>query len=436
MMWPFKREKRSMPNQGPITQIPGFWPDYSGGPMAMGHVSVSRALALVPVFAAIRTIADLVSSLTPVLYYRSAPGAIPQRQPTPSLFANPSIHGTTCDWLFRGTASMASSGDAIGLITDRDYYGYPKMIEWLSPEQVATQDGKLYGPGSFMNPLWWWYGRPIDPRDLVHIPWFTMPYRVRGLSPIGAFQLTCNMGLGAQEYAANWFTSRGVPPGTFKNSERTFDEVDADLLTNRLVSRIQSGKPLVYGRDWSYEPIAIKPHEAQFVETMQLTATQVATIYGIPVEDLGGSTGNPLTYSTVEMNNIKLLTRTLRPWLVRWEQSLTRCFPRGYYVKFDTNEMLRLDAKTQAEIDALSLGFNPPGWMDVNEIRANRDLPPMKTPAPQPKQPVTPQPPVDDGGESGSFTRDRVNGKASDHATISNANQHLSSLKTSGTKGN
>lgn len=424
--------------QRALTAIEGYWPDISDGPSALGNVTVSRAMALVPVFAAIRLIADLVAALPPVLYYKNPKddNSIPVRQPTPSLFRSPSLHGTLFDWLHRGTASMASHGDAVGLITARDYYGYPTMIEWMNPEQVATQDGKLYGPGSFMQPLWWWYGRPIDPKDIIHVPWFTMPWRVRGMSPIGAYQLSCNVGIGAMEYGANWFGNGGVPPGTFQNKERTFDQSDADKITARLVARMQSRKPLVYGKDWEYNPIAIKPHEALFVETMQLTATQVANIYGIPPERIGGTTGGSLTYNTVELNSIDLLTYTARPWLVRWEQALTNCFPSGYYVKFDPSEMLRLDAETRARVDQISLGYMPPGWKEVDEVRASYDLPPStklnKVEAAKTAPPAAKQPELPPSNGQPTTMRDRVNG----NGKSSNNNQVLSGAKPRAVKGN
>lgn len=367
-----------------ISFIDGYWPDSSEPSNQYGHVSVSRALSLVPVFGAARLIGDTISSLTPVLYTRDKRG-IPQRQPTPSLFNNPSVHGTLPDWLHRGVVSQALQGDAIGLITRRDFYGFPTMVEWLNPEQVATQDGKLEGPGSFINPVWWWWGRPLNPQNLLHIPWFTMPWRVRGLSPIGAYQLTTNVGIGAEEYAANWYANGGVPPGTFQNTERTFEEKDADQITSRLVARLQARKPLVYGKDWTYNPIAIKPNEALFVETMRLTATQIAVIYGLPPEKIGGSTGSNLTYTTTEMNTLDYLMFSIRPWLVKWEYALSNCFPRGYYVRFQTSEMLRLDAETQAKVDQMSLGSNTtPGWRQVDEVRADHDWGPM------PKAPAVP----------------------------------------------
>lgn len=297
-----------------LDEIEGYWPDASES----GRVaSVSRALSVVPVLGAARLLADLVASLTPVLYTTDERG-IPVRQPTPSLFAQPSIHGTLYDWLFRAVFSMAIQGDAIGLVTTRDYYGFPTMIEWLNPEQVATQDGKLYGPGSYMKPMWWWWGRPVDPRNLIHIPWFTLPWRVRGLSPIGAYQLTTDINISAREYSANWFGQGGVPPGILKNQFKTFDFEEGERLANRFVARLRTRKPIVHGSDWDYTPIAIKPHEAEFINTLRLTATDIAVIYGLPPEKLGGTTGNSLTYCADTETEIL----TQRGWL-RYNQVTT-----------------------------------------------------------------------------------------------------------------
>lgn len=363
----FKREEKRAFYEWP-------WTGSSGGPsLGTTSINVDRALSLVPVFGAARLLADTVSSLTPCLYTKGKDG-IARQLPTPSLFTQPSIHGTLRDWLHRGTTSMALQGDAIGLITARDYYGYPTMIEWLHPERVATQDGALSGLGSYMDPIWWWQGRRIDPNDIVHIPWFCMPWKVRGLSPIGAFRLTANVGLGAEEYAAQWFNNGGVPPGVVRNTQQTMTAEDADVITAKITARLRDRKPLVIGNDWEYTPIQIKPHEAEFIETMRLTATQIAVIYGIPPEKIGGSTGNTLTYSTTEMNTLDFLVFSARPWLVCWEQALNRMFPRGQYVKFETKEMLRTDAKTRAEIDQISL--NKAAYKTVDEVRADRDLPP------------------------------------------------------------
>jgi HK97 family phage portal protein len=358
---------------------------------------------LVPVFGAVRLLADSIASLTPVVYTIGNNG-IPVKRPTPSLFVNPSMHGTLFDWIHRLVTSMGLQGDGIGYVTARDYYGFPTMAEWLNPADVATDDGtNLAGRGSYMNPLWWWHGRPLvwssnaTVSEIIHIPWFCMPYRVRGFSPIGAFRLTANTGLGAAEYAAQWFAQGGVPPGTFQNTMQKVSKDDADIIEARLTNRLQRRRPLVYGSDWVYNPIAINPHEAQFVETARLTATEIATIYGIPPEKIGGTQGGSLTYTNVEQASLDYLKFSLRPWLVRIEMALSKLFPRGTFVKFDTTDLLRTDAKTRAEIDQIMLANQ--AYRTLDEVRADHDWPPMPKPDPvlAPASPLMPSAPSTNG---------------------------------------
>jgi HK97 family phage portal protein len=329
---------------------------------------------LYPVFGAARLLADSIASMPPVLYTNGSDG-VPAALSTPSLFVQPSVNGTLYDWLHRAVISMALHGDAVGHVTQRNYYGFPTMAEWLNPMEVAVHDHALQGPGSFVNPLWYWRGRPLNREDIIHVPWFTMPYKVRGHSPIAAFQLTANIGLGAQEMHSAWFHNGGVPPGVLKNSQQKVAKEDADLLAQRVTNRFQQRKPLVIGMDWDYTPIQIKPNEAAFIETAQLTATQIAVMYGIPPEMIGGQAGGNLTYNTVQMNALNFLTFCLRPWLVRIESALSNLFPRGQFVRFDTTELLRTDPLTKAQIDQLSLGYYPPAYKTIGEVRQSNFLP-------------------------------------------------------------
>lgn len=399
-MWPFSRRlKQAGEEQRAFTG----WPWDTGGPPPYMAVGVQRALSLVPVFGAARVLADNVAALTPALYTIGQDG-VWNRQPTPSLFVNPSVHGTLFDWMQRCVHSMALWGDAVGYVTERNYYGFPTMVEWLNPDQVAVQDGSdgsgvsgsvMTGPGSYMNPIWYWRGRQIDRADIVHIPWFTMPYKVRGLSPIGAYQTIANAGLGAQDFASAWFLNGGVPPGTMKNTAQVVSKEDADLITERVTSRLRQRKPLVHGNDWEYTPITMKAGDAAFVETAQLTANHIAVIYGLAAEQLGGQTGGSLSYNTVTMNALNFLTFSLRPWLVRIEAALTNLFPRGTFVKFDTSDLLRMDPLQKAQVDQLSLGYYPPAWKSIDEVRRGNDLPQI-----DPDQLVPPYRPGGAAGES------------------------------------
>ncbi|TDH48881.1 phage portal protein [Mycobacterium eburneum] len=427
-VWPFNRKAKGP--AGEEQRAFTGWPWDTGGPPPYVAVGVQRALSLVPVYGAARVLGDNVAALTPALY-TVGPDGVWNRQKTPSLFVQPSIHGTLFDWLQRAVHSMALWGDAVGYVTSRDYYGFPTMVEWLNPEQVTVMDGSegnasynsatgadyntsaFTGKGSYMDPVWYWRGREMDRADIVHIPWFTMPYKVRGLSPIGAYQTIANAGLGAQDFASAWFLHGGTPPGVFKNTAQTVSKEDADIVTERVVRRLAQRKPLVHGSDWDYTPITMKAGDAAFVETAQLTANHIAVIYGLPAEMLGGQTGNSLTYNTVTMNALNFLQFSLRPWLVRIEAALSALFPRGTFVKFDTTELLRMDPMTKAQVDALSLGYYPPAWRSITEVRAGNDLPPV-----DPSELV---PPYRPGQEGVSVAEDEAVGSAPDPAQAGGA---------------
>jgi HK97 family phage portal protein len=293
---------------------------------------------------------------------------------TPSLFVNPSVQGTLYDWLHRAVTSLALRGNAFGLITQRDRDQYPTMVEWLHPDDVFVDDRQASGPGSFANPTWYWTGRVIPAEDLVHIPWFTVPGRVLGLSPIGACAATISTGISAQNYTSDWFDNGAVPPGEFRNTEKKVDQTEADIISARLNNAIRRRKPLVYGSDWEYKPISVSAHEAKFVETLKMNATQIAAVYGIPPEMIGGEAGGPLTYNTVEQNSLNFLKFTLRPWLELLEAAFYRLTPRPQYVKFNIDALLRSDLTTRMNSYKTSRAI---GLNSIDEIRALEDLPPL-----------------------------------------------------------
>jgi HK97 family phage portal protein len=400
LQWPYRRKTEERAYTSAPWSSPMGGPEWSaGGPAPWQGLSQEAALRLVPVFGAVRFLADNIAAMASGLgLYRLGKNGIAERQPTPSLFAAPSIHGTLFDWIHKAVISMGLQGDGIGLITQRDYLGFPVMVEWLNPINVVTLDLAIEGPGSYVDPRWYWWGRPIDPADLLHIPWFCLPWRVRGLSPLGAYASIARVGLGAQQFAAEWFENGGTPPGTFRNTTQKVLPDDADEIARRVTRRVRTHQPLVYGSDWEYQALTISPNEARFIETSRLTATQIAVIYGVPPNKIGGELANAMTYSNLEQESIDCLTFSFRPWLTRFEYALSTCFPRNQFVRFDTSEFLRVDAKTRAQIDALSLGTTQLGWKDRNEVRASYNLAPSAAP---PTPPTSSAPPTGNGQQPG-----------------------------------
>ena len=344
----------------------------TGDAPAPSTVDVRRALRLAPVFAAGRLLASNVAMLPLKTYRRS--GDDRTQIKTPALFSEPAAHDNLHTWLFRAMTSLAYRGNAVGLITGRDFYDFPTSIEWLDLDQVQVMDSNEYGPGSYTQPIWYYRGRVVDSSDIVHIPWFPVPGKVLGLSPISSFAATVTTGLGAHEYQADWFTNGGVPPGTFQNADKEISQPEAVVLKKRFKSAMRTHEPLVFGKGWEYKPISISDHDARFIEVMKLGATEIASIYGIPPEKLGGERGSSMTYANSEQEAIDFVQQTLMPWLTALEAALTNLLPRGQYVKFNVDALVRPDSETRFANYARARQI---GLMNIDEQRAMEDMPPL-----------------------------------------------------------
>lgn len=357
----FGSEARSV-EQRTLDSVP--W--NAGGSLTPASASQERALRMGPVFSAVRLIADTVSTL-PLKAYRKQ-GDVRQPITTlPALFRDLDDRGELVTWLKRCVTSLMLRGNAYGYVTARDGMGYPTVIQWLDPSDVSCNDINPWAP------IWYWQGRVIPSEDLLHIPWFVIAGKAQGLSPIEAFAVTTSTGLQAQEYGSSWFAAGGVPPGTFRNTRKEVNQQIASAISDRLVAAVRSRRPIVFGADWEYTPITVPPEQAQFIETMAATATQIAAIYGLPPEYLGGNSGDSLTYSTVEQNQIRL-NQALRPLLVLLEDALSAVLPSRQQVRFNADATARADLKTRYEAYEIAKRI---GLLDDDEIRALEDLPPL-----------------------------------------------------------
>lgn len=376
------------PEQRAITGLPFNY----GDPLLPATVTQERALTLGPVFAAVRLLADEISTLPVKAYRRVGEDRVPMGS-LPQLFAQMEDDGTLTDWLHECVTSLALRGNAFGYVTTRDGMQFPTSIMWLNPGEV--DDDPKSNPA---RPDWFWRGRRITAENMLHIPWFKIPGRAKGLSPIEAYATVVETGLQAQAYANGWFAAGGVPPGKFKNSAKAVGQEEAEIVRDRLVSAIKSRRPIVYGADWDYEPITIPPEQAQFVQTMRMNATQIAAIYGIPPEEIGGEAGGPLTYNTVEQNSIRLSSRTLRPWLVKLERKFFSILPARQYVKFNADAMVRADIKTRYEAYEIASSIGLLTSDEMRQLEDRQPLPPSEQqPAqlpPAPPAPANPAPPL------------------------------------------
>src|SRR5262249_7374477 len=331
MRWPWQRAEQRRYTLAEIRSL--SFQDVFGQGLDIADVrgrSMQTAVSLVPVFACTRIIADSIASMPLQAYRKVGDERIPID--LPPLFQEPSVFGGVFEWVQRAVTSMLLRGGAFGLITSFTYDGWPRQIEWMSPEEFQVmQDNMTMAYMLTGRADWRWFGRPIRewiprgeglPGELVYIPWYVIPGFIRGLSPIAAFATTIDGGLLAQKYGRDWFKSGGRPSGVLQ-SDQPINQVQANEVKGRFKAAQSGGDVAVIGAGLKYTPVSVPPEEAQFLQTISATAAQIASIYGLPPQRVGGETGTQhRTYANVEQE-AQDLVNALLPYLTKLERAFS-----------------------------------------------------------------------------------------------------------------
>ncbi|MBB6335017.1 HK97 family phage portal protein [Schaalia hyovaginalis] len=122
-----------------------------------------------------------------------------------------------------------------------------------------------------------------------------------------------------------------------------------------------------------YTPISVSPEQAQFLQTRKFQMGEIARIFRIPPHMIGDL--DKSSFSNIEQQSLEFVKYTLDPWVIRWEQALTKTLldPRdtGVFVKFNLEGLLRGDYASRMQGYAVA---RQNGWMSANDIRELENL--------------------------------------------------------------
>ena len=327
-------------------------------------VTPDQAMRLSAVWSCVRLLADTVSTLPVDVYRDGAPIA------TPPLLQRPAAGLERVEWLHAVTVSLLLRGNAYGAITARSGATLlPAQVELLDPDKVTVrrdENGRV--EYRVAGEVW-----PAE--DLWHVRAYPVPGGVAGLSPVEYARQAIGLGLAAEKYGARFFGDGATPQGII-TSDRPLSQNDAENVANRWRTLHEgSRKVAVLSGGLTFTPISINPEESQFIDTQRFTVAQIARVFGVPPELVGGDAGNSLTYANVESRALDFLRYSVQPWLVRLEVALSALLPRNQQVKFNPNALLR--ATTAERYAAHEIALRA-GFLTVDEVRALEDLPPLE----------------------------------------------------------
>lgn len=333
-------------------------------------VTDRTALGLTAFYACVRLLADSIASL-PWDAYRKSAGDTVRREvtPAPSLLSRPSPGMTGFDWKHMAMVSLLMRGNFYGHITQRDSLEYPTAILPLHPDAVRIERD----PETLEKRIWIGNSRESI-ENLFHIRAFTLPGSDVGLSPIAMARHSLGLGLAAQEYGAKWFRDGASPSSVL--------ETDADLDDEQLIRTQRSWisshggrrRPAVLSGGLRWKPVQITPEESQFLQTRQQQGLEAAQMMGVPPHMIGIVDKSTSWGTGIEQQSIGYVTYTLRSWMTRFEAAMSDALPRGQFVKFNVDGLLRGDIKSRYEAYRTAIEG---GWQNPDEVRALEDQPPI-----------------------------------------------------------
>jgi HK97 family phage portal protein len=300
------------------------------------------AMQVPTVWACVSLIANTIASLM-LCTYRQA-GDVPKKINDPALVQNPDPDLTQSEWVHQLLVSLLLRGNAYAL---KSGAGTALNLPLLNPDWVNVKvepDGTVtYKVGP----------QQVDVTSRIwHLRGMTLPGHKVGLSVIGSASAALGVDISARKFAKDFYEGGGHPVGVLK-SDQPINQEQAVTLKERFKTASANREPVAMGLGATYELLPIKAEESQFLKTQEFNIAQIARFFNVPAEMVGGSSGSSLTYSTVELNSINFLTYCIQPWLRRIEDALDQLLPAPQYVRFDVTKLLRTDAKTQAEVDAI-----------------------------------------------------------------------------------
>lgn len=352
----------------------------AGGRSASGaSVTPESSITFAAVLACVRVLAESVASLPLITYHREPDGGKTRATDYPLypvLHDAPNPEMTSVQWRETAMVHLCLWGNSYNEIVF-DGAGNVRQLWPLQPRDMTVKrvnDQLVYeyreGGQRLIT-----YGA----RQILHICGLSMNGLV-GMSPIAIARDAIGLGMTLNDYGGRVFSNGARPSGVLEHPGQLGEQAYKRLKESffeEYAGAGNAGKTLLLEEGTKFNPISFPPDDAQFLESRKFQIEEVARIFRVPLHKIGSL--DHATFSNIEHQSLEFVVDSLRPWLVRWEQSISaKLLPdrdRGqYFSEHLVDGLLRGDI--QSRYGAYAVGRQW-GWLNVNEIRTRENMNPV-----------------------------------------------------------
>lgn len=351
-------------------------------------VTEDNAMRLSVFWACVKILSEDVASL-PLHLYRKLPGGGKERATDHPLYSllhdQPNPEMTSMSFSECGQAHRLTWGNSYCEIErGRGKVGRSQVVAlWpITPNRVTVKrdDNKqivykvtLAGGSSPIT---------LPKRQILHVPGLGFN-GVIGYSPVAFAREAIGLGLALEEYSELYF-GQGTHPGVVVSHPGKLSQQGHDNLQSSLMDAHsglgKSHRLMLLEEAMKIEKLGIDNKDSQFIESKKYSNIDIGTrIMRVPPYMYGEMEKS--AWANVEQQALDYVVKTLRPWLVRYEQALNSALlsedERGtYFFEHLVDGMLRGDIKSRYE--AYAVGRNN-GWLNADEIREFENMNPMES---------------------------------------------------------
>lgn len=268
------------------------------GPTVYGDYLVTSSA----VYACANLKARNIASL-PIRFYRGkhANRTEVTEGPIVDLFQKVNPHWTYQRLMWMTQMTMDTWGEAFWVI-EKNSRGIPTEIWWVRPDRMRI----VPHPDNYIEGyIYDWNGQRIAfaPDEVVWIPYPNPLDEFTGLSPIASARLAIDTGVSALRSNSNIFKNgvqlAGVLSPMDKDAVWQREQVDAlrDMLDRRFRGVDKAHRIAILGQSAMFSPMSISPKDAQFMELMTWTRSDIAMVFQVPPELIGDH--SHATYSNI-----------------------------------------------------------------------------------------------------------------------------------------
>lgn len=195
---------------------------------------------------------------------------------------------------------------------------------------------------------------------------------LRGLSMMELASDSIGTSIAAERHAARFF-ERGVKPAGILQSDKSYKAEVADAMgesfTRKYGGEAGVAKVPVLWEGMKFQPVSMNLKDAEFLDSRKFSVTEIARWFGVPPHMVGDVERSTSWGTGIEQQGLHFLIYSLAPWIELLEQSIRFTLvvqADRYYAKFNVGALLRMDAKTQADVFAILIDK---GVLNPNECR-------------------------------------------------------------------